>query len=69
MYSVKRNAKRLKRYRKKAGLIPAEVAKRLYIADSTYRMYENGSRNPSDEITEKIAELFNTSVQVLFFDK
>ena len=45
-----------------------EVADNLGISVSAVTMYENGDRIPRDEIKEKIAEYYNTTVQVIFFD-
>lgn len=45
-----------------------EVADDLGISVSAVTMYENGDRVPRDEIKEKIAEYYNTTVQVIFFD-
>jgi putative transcriptional regulator len=44
-----------------------EVAEDLGIGLSTLRMYENGERNPRDEIKFKIAQYYNVSVADIFF--
>lgn len=44
-----------------------EVADDLGIALSTLRMYENGDRNPRDEIKFKIAKYYKVSVEEIFF--
>lgn len=45
------------------------VADDLGMAQSTYAMYENGKRVPSDERKKKIANYFNVTVQSIFFDE
>lgn len=45
-----------------------EVAKAVSISPSALSMYENGERIPKDEIKEKLAAHYGTSVQALFFD-
>lgn len=37
------------------------------VLQSTYSMYESGKRTPSDDVKEKIANHFNTTVQDIFF--
>ena len=69
MYSVMRNAKRIKKLRAESKRSVIEAAKALHIAESTYRMYENATRNPSDETKERIAKLYGTTVQAIFFEK
>lgn len=44
-----------------------KVAEDLGIGLSTLRMYENGERNPRDEIKFKIAQYYNVSVADIFF--
>lgn len=44
-----------------------KVAKDLDIAQSSYAMYENGQRIPSDEKKIKLAEYYDTTVQDIFF--
>ena len=67
MYSVKRNAKKLKQLRMQTGKTMEETAKRLHIAKSTYSMYECAKRNPTDVNKEKIARYYKTTVGALFF--
>lgn len=45
----------------------AEVAEILDISVSTLQMYENGNRVPRDETKKKLADLYQTSVEALFF--
>ena len=45
-----------------------DVAKEVGVSLSAIAMYENGDRVPRDEVKIKLAKLYNTSVQALFFD-
>lgn len=45
-----------------------DVAKAVGVSLSAIAMYENGDRVPRDEVKIKLAKLYNTSVQALFFD-
>ncbi len=45
-----------------------ETAEALHISQSTYAMYETGDRVPSDEKKRAIANLYNMTVQEIFFD-
>lgn len=45
------------------------VANELGISQSALNMYENGERVPRDEIKERIAEYYGTSVGFLFFNE
>lgn len=44
-----------------------EVAKKVGISVSAISMYENGDRIPRDDIKIKLAALYGTSVQEIFF--
>lgn len=44
-----------------------EIAEAVGIATSTYQMYENGKRIPSDGVKIRLSEYFGVSVQELFF--
>lgn len=55
----------LKFYRENAGMSQRELAKRLGVAFSTIGMYEQGKRHPDFEVEEKIADLFNVSLDNL----
>ena len=46
-----------------------EVARELGISTSAMSMYESGERVPRDEIKERIARYYNTTVGFLFFDE
>lgn len=45
----------------------AEVARAIGVSVSALAMYETGARVPRDEIKERMAALYRTSVGALFF--
>lgn len=55
----------LKKLRKDRGMTQADAAKALGISRSTFGMYEQGNRQPDFETEEKIADLFNVSLDYL----
>lgn len=68
-YKSERNLKMLKDNIKKArldaGLTQLEVAEKLGVAQAQYARWENGGRNPKDDTVEKLAEILNTSFEIL----
>ena len=68
-YKSERNLKMLKDNIKKArldaGLTQKEVAEKLGVAQAQYARWESGGRNPKDETVEKLAEILNTSFEIL----
>lgn len=56
---------RLKDLRTQKGLSQAELAKKLNLSKSTISMIEVGSRNPSYEVLEMIADFFNVDMAYL----
>ncbi len=46
-----------------------EVAAALNISHSAIAMYESGERVPRDDLKEKMADFFGTTVGSLFFDE
>lgn len=57
-----------KKLRKLRGERPQKaVADGVGVLQSTYSMYENGQRVPSDDVKERIALYFNDTVQNIFF--
>ena len=54
----------IKKARLDAGLTQIEVAEKLGVAQAQYARWENGGRNPKDEIVKKLAEIFGVT-----FDK
>jgi transcription regulator len=55
----------IKKARLDAGLTQIEVAEKLGVAQAQYARWENGGRNPKDETVDKLAEIFNTSFELL----
>lgn len=45
-----------------------EVAQAINVCQSTYSMYENGERLPSDDVKKRIAEYHKCSVQFIFYN-
>ena len=60
---------RISKLRLKKGLSQSELADRLSIAKSTLAMYETDKREPSFEITKKIAAFFEVSTDFLLIGK
>ena len=58
-------AERLKELRKQRGYSQSELAKQLHVSKSTISMIELGSRQPSIEVMEMIADFFNVSLDYL----
>lgn len=65
MRTAKEIGKELRKLRGERSL--REVAKDLDLSFAAVSMYENGKRRPRDDVKEKIANYYNTSVQDLFF--
>lgn len=59
-------ANRLRYLRSKNGLTQDEVAKRVGIATTTYTNYEASNREPNIETLNKLADIFDCSVDYLF---
>ena len=63
--NVVENGKRLRELR---GNKPArEVASALGIAETTLIMYEQGNRNPRDDIKVKLAEYYGVGIGDIFY--
>ena len=58
-------SERLKELRVKKGYSQAELADKLHISKSTISMIEAGSRKPSYELMEVLADFFNVSLDYL----
>lgn len=55
----------IKKARLNVGLTQSKVAEKLGVAQAQYARWENGGRNPKDETVEKLAEIFETSFEIL----
>lgn len=55
----------LKEYRNKNGYNQDEIAKKLNVTQQCYANYENGSRLPDIEKLIKLADIYNTSLDLL----
>lgn len=60
---------RLVNLRRQHGLTQQEVADKLQITRSFYSMIEINDRNPTLHLAKKMAELFGTNIEALFFDE
>ncbi|SHH06466.1 helix-turn-helix transcriptional regulator [Tepidibacter thalassicus] len=58
----------LQKLRKKNNLTQQEVAEILEITPVFYGMIERGERNPSLELAKKIADLFDSTIDEIFFN-
>lgn len=55
----------LKKLRKENGLSQIELSKKLNVTQGTIARIEANSREPGKELTKKIAEFFNVSIDYL----
>lgn len=62
---MKAFGQRLAYLRSKAKLSQAELAEKLNIAKSTLGMYETNQREPSFDITDRIADYFEVTIDYL----
>lgn len=60
---------KLKHIRIKEGLSQKEIAELLNIHKNYYSMIETGNRMPSFKLAKKIADLFNTTIDDIFFNQ
>jgi DNA-binding XRE family transcriptional regulator len=68
-YSQQKNGERMRKLRMSTGKSTTEVANALHISESTLRAYENGARNPSDQVKIDIAKYYKVTVENLFFGR
>ena len=59
------NIENLKKAREAANLTQVQAAKKLGVSDGTYKNYEQGKREPNNEILVKIANLYNVPTDYL----
>lgn len=62
---IKRNY--LIKLRKQNKLTQEQVSKKLKITTVFYGMIERGQRNPTLKLAKEIADLFNQSIEEIFF--
>lgn len=55
----------LREIRKKHNVHQIDVAKQLGVSQNSYSYYEMGKRTPNIEVLSKLADIFNTSIDVL----
>lgn len=58
--------KNLKKLRESKGLTQKQSSKKLSITKEYLSMLENGSRNPSDSLKEKMAKLYGCNIADIF---
>ena len=58
---------RLVNLRRQYGLTQQEIADKLQITRSFYSMIEINDRNPTLHLAKKMAEMFQTNIEALFF--
>lgn len=56
---------KIKELREKLGISQAELANKINVVRSTICQYEKGTREPSYEVIQKLADFFNVSVDYL----
>lgn len=56
----------LKERREKNGLTQKQVAEQLGVNKNYISMLENGTRNPSDKMKEKLSNIYSCSVADIF---
>ena len=59
-------AERLKTLRLEAKMTQKDISNKLKISQPTYQRYEKSEREPNQEMVQKIANLFNVSIDYLF---
>jgi putative transcriptional regulator len=58
--------KKLQELRKEKNLTQEQAARLLTITKEYLSMLENGDRNPSDSLKEKMSKLYNCSISDIF---
>ena len=56
---------RISELRKKLGISQAELSKKLGVAQNTISNWENGNRQPDNDILNKLADIFNTTIDYI----
>ena len=55
----------LKTLRQKRKMTQQDIANKLGITQATYNGYEKGKHQPSIDMLKKIAEIFDTSIDII----
>jgi putative transcriptional regulator len=58
---------KLKFYRESNGITQAELAEKLNVTSDYISMIERNERTPGFKLAKAIADLFNTSIDAIFF--
>lgn len=58
---------KIREIRKKNRMTVDECCSAVGVSASSWRMYETGERTPRDDVKRAIAELFDRTVQFIFF--
>ena len=58
-------AERLKLLRTKSKFTQEEVANKIHVSQSAYAYYELAKKEPKIDTLEKLAELYNTSIDYI----
>lgn len=66
---MKKQNFRLQEYRRREKMTQEELANQLGISKDYLSMIERGVRNPGFKLAKKIADIFCTTVDNIFFDK
>lgn len=67
MSNPKTIGNKLKNLRLKAKETVKEISEAIGVSESAWRMYELGQRIPRDEVKERIANHYGTSIELIFF--
>lgn len=58
---------RINQLRKESGITAVELAHRIGVAERTMRYYEDGRRDPNTETLNKLAEIFDCTIDYLLY--
>lgn len=60
-------AEQLRNYREKHGYTQKSIASMIMVARSTYVNYERGKRMPDVYVLDKLAQLYNVSIEAFIY--
>ena len=58
-------AQRLRELRRKAGMTQIEVAEKINVSQSSYAYYETAKKEPKIDTLQRLADLYQTSIDYL----